>query len=161
MAQYKTAYTGQEIDAAIGKIQTMESITILTSDDYDYPTNDPELIAGWLLEPGIYKVEGTNVGIARHPEENHALYYDTGDIFIKLTEADDVTEVDPQYIYTQIKNNTFSYYINKDVIGDILKISDVVDNLTTPNSYVPLSAKQGKVLYDIIGDVETLLEDLR
>ena len=130
------------------------SIKTLTEDDYDYPVNNPTSIAGWLLDPDYYMVEGTNVAISKHPDETHALYFDTGDIFIKLTEAsDNITTNSPQYIFTQRKNNDFEYYVDKDELGTILKVSNVIDNLTTPNSYHPLSAKQGKILNDKIDEV--------
>ena len=35
-----------------------------------------------------------------------------------------------------------------------LKSTDIVDNLVTNDASKPLSAKQGKVLYDLIGDIE-------
>ena len=45
-----------------------------------------------------------------------------------------------------------------DLIDGLVSSNDIVDNLTTNDSTKVLSAKQGKVLYDMIGDVESLLE---
>lgn len=45
-----------------------------------------------------------------------------------------------------------------DLISGLVSSNDIVDNLTTNDSTKVLSAKQGKVLYDMIGDVESLLE---
>lgn len=132
------------------------SIKSLSSADYNYPVNNPTSIAGWLLEPDYYMVDGTNVAIARHPEENHVIYFDTGDIFIKLTEASsNVTTIPPKYLYTQGKNNDFEYYTSKDRYGTLIKISDVVDSLTNESSYLPLSAKQGSVLKNLIDSIDT------
>lgn len=131
------------------------SIKTLSASDYDYPVNNPTSIAGWLLDPDIYQVDGTNVAIARHPDENHVVYYDTGDVFIKLTEASaDVNSVPPKYIFTQRKNNDFEYYVDKDELGSIVKVSDIIDNLTTQNSYLPLSSRQGYVLKGLIDSLE-------
>ena len=38
-----------------------------------------------------------------------------------------------------------------------LKKSDIVDNLTTNNSNKALSARQGKLLKDELGDIHTLI----
>lgn len=38
-----------------------------------------------------------------------------------------------------------------------LKSTDIVDNLTTTDGTKPLSAKQGKALNDLIGDISTII----
>ncbi len=45
-----------------------------------------------------------------------------------------------------------------DLVSGLISSTDIVDNLTTNDSTKVLSAKQGKILYDMIGDVESLLE---
>ena len=45
-----------------------------------------------------------------------------------------------------------------DLVSDLISDTDIVDNLTTDDSTKVLSAKQGKRLFDMIGDVESLLE---
>lgn len=131
------------------------SVKSLSFTDYNYPVNDPTSIAGWLLEPDYYMVDGTNVAISRHPEENQTVYFDTGDIFIKLTEASsNVSTIPPKYLYTQGKNDDFEYYTDKDRYGTLIKISDVIDNLTNQSSYLPLSAKQGSVLKGLIDSID-------
>lgn len=47
-------------------------VTILTTDDYNWnidtqSAEDPNCIGNWLLEDGLYKVEGGNVSIGGHP----------------------------------------------------------------------------------------------
>lgn len=54
---------------------------------------------------------------------------------------------------------TNNYSIEADVVGDalesvFLKNNDIVDNLTTNDATKPLSAKQGKILKDMIDGIE-------
>ena len=50
-----------------------------------------------------------------------------------------------------------SAYITSSAITGMLTTSDVVDNLTSTSSTAPLSAKQGKVLNDLIGQAITYI----
>lgn len=125
---------------------------------YDYPENNPTSIAAWNLEPGYYVVKGTNVAISRHPEENHTIYHDTGDIFIKVSPAGEPSSLNqPNYIYTQNKNRELAWYHGDDLHSTVLTTQEVVDNCTTSNASLPLSAKQGKLLSDRISALEAQL----
>ena len=48
-------------------------------------------------------------------------------------------------------------YLTSSAISGMLTTSDVVDNLTSTSTTAPLSAKQGKVLNDLIGDAITYI----
>lgn len=136
------------------------AIKKLTADDYDYPENNPTMIAGWLLEPDYYQVEGENVTIARTPTENHHLAFDTGDMFVKVTEAAEVTQLTPpNYVYTQHKNDFFGFSKGtaaSDGKDMVLTMDDVVDSLTSTSASAPLAAAQGKALSDRTGALSDL-----
>lgn len=133
-------------------------IIVLTEADYDYPVGNPTMIAGWLLDPGFYTVEGKNVSICRVPSENHTLSFDTGDIFIKTTEAAEVTPLtQPNYLYSQHKNNFLGFYHGEDGKDLVLSSQEVIDNCSTTSTTVPLSANQGKILSDRISALESKL----
>lgn len=130
----------------------------LTEEDYDYPSTNPTKIAGWNLDPGFYTVEGSNVLISRVPNENHTLSFDTGDIFIKTTEAAEVTPLtQPNYLYSQHKNNFLGFYHGEDGKDLVLSSQEVIDNCSTTSTTVPLSANQGKILSDRISALESQL----
>ena len=57
------------------------------------------------------------------------------------------------------KNNTTGLLKNDGTVDTSthLKSTAIVDNLTTNDSTKPLSAKQGKALNDLIGDISTII----
>lgn len=57
-----------------------------------------------------------------------------------------------------LKNGQATRISIADLVSGLISDSDIVDNLITDDSTKVLSAKQGKILYDMIGDVESLLE---
>ena len=57
-----------------------------------------------------------------------------------------------------LKNGQTTRVSVADLVSGLIKDTDIVDNLTTDDSTKVLSAKQGKILYEMIGDVESLLE---
>ena len=48
-------------------------------------------------------------------------------------------------------------YLTSSAISGMLTTNDVVDNLTSTSATAPLSARQGKVLNDLIGDAITYI----
>lgn len=135
-------------------------IRVLTADDYDYPTSNPTSIAGWLLEPDIYKVEGENVLISRVPDEDHTLAFDTGDVIIKVTEAAEVTPLTtPNYLFTQHKNNELGWFHGDIHKSAVLTLQETVDSCSNSSSVLPLSANQGKILSERIDALENLLQN--
>ena len=70
-------------------------------------------------------------------------------------------EYENQLLKAKIKdknNNVISQSEIELNLDGYVQTDDIVDNLTTDDSTKVLSAKQGKILYEMIGDVESLLE---
>lgn len=126
-------------------------IVELTSADYDYPTNSPDGIALWELDEGIYHVDG-----AASMQNAINLYLDT---------VDSSASVNPKtFIISRNTNGTGNvsiYEIADGAMGSyvtsssgtsvaganpFLMMSDIVDNLSSSYTTVPLSANQGRVL---------------
>ena len=52
-------YTWTEVGAGGGG----SGFTQLTTSDYDYPTNNPTMVAAWKLDPGVYETSGNSVRV--------------------------------------------------------------------------------------------------
>lgn len=140
---------------------------ILNASDANYPADTPTIIYPGYLETGTYAV-----GTANHTS---AFVYTTETI----GDVDAVTQIIVGEPFTnrsglEVKPIT---YVNAGSIGvppfvnfyasttgastgDVIKGTMVADNLTTtinPN-WVALSANQGKILNDKIGNIQTVLE---
>lgn len=126
-------------------------IVELTEADYDWPENDPDGIAMWKLEDGLYyntsaKIyKNTSVGsvslgyhwVVGTPAQK-SIYYigPSGQIAVTSVDPDDGTVI--------IANTLF------------LTRNNIVDSLTSTSAIAPLSAKQGNVLSNEIGDLSAL-----
>ena len=134
-------------------------VKYLTTADYNWPTNSPNGIAPWLLDAGIYTVD-KNVAssLKLYEYSSSSSYLGKGD-FMYVARSDD------KCIYVLQKADDYRAYrfisasgqLVNGFGGDILTSRAIVDNLTSTSTSAPLSANQGKVLNDKIGDVETAL----
>lgn len=83
---------------------------------------------------------------------NYRALYDQDFSDNSVTEFSDVTDAGSGRIITQAERNTLT-----DLNANALVHGDVVDNVTSTSTDVPLSANQGKVLKDLIDAINTLL----
>lgn len=135
----------EKINAVKGKAK------VLTSADYNWPVANPDGVAMWLLTTGIYSVAtGTKIYVTASSSDTsrykglfllHSNGYQCSYLMIKGADAV------MQYWDMNIANS---------VVREQFAISQPVDNLTSSSEYAPLSANQGKVLKDFIGDLTNL-----
>ena len=131
-----------------------DSITVLSTDDYDYPADNPDGIALWSLPVGIYKFS-----------ETMKCYKD------RLTpETKGVNSLLVKYAVDEIllsgsrfNKKQFPRLLTVGAGGAasneryILNSNSMVDNLASISPDEPLAASQGRVLNEHIGDLSTLL----
>lgn len=128
-------------------ISALGNVRVLTTDDYNYPENNPSGVGIWKLEAGVYRTEGSvnvypHIGTLIIPSQYELL-------FVSGKSA---------YVYTMRYNGakTMAMFsadrttgVGQDE-GSIFSNSLVVDNLTSTSASNPLSANQGKALKDLI-----------
>lgn len=136
-----------------------DKIKVLTSANYNYPADDPNptAIGPWLLDSGIYKVEpDTAVRWGR----NDSTTVSTGG-YISVADPTDTSKPLNKTVLLLLGTAAFSItYSNNNgtassgpISADrkqILTTADVINNLTTPTYYRPLSAAQGSKLRECI-----------
>ena len=83
---------------------------------------------------------------------NYSALYDQDFSDDSVTEFSDVSDAGSGQIITSAERNALT-----SLNANALVHNDVVDNVTTTTTNVPLSANQGKVLKDLIDDINTLL----
>ena len=83
---------------------------------------------------------------------NYSALYDQDFSDDSVTEFSDVTDAGSGQIITAAERGALT-----SLNANALVHSDVVDNVTTTTSDVPLSANQGKILKDLIDNINTLL----
>lgn len=140
----------EKINAVKGKAK------VLTSADYNYPTNNPSKVAAWLLEPGVYTA-APGVIIAGDTTAMNSLAYGvtliigTTDpnnkksiIMIPYTASDGMF---PGGARTEMVDATTGVFSSAD---NWLAVKNTKDSLTSNSTWEPLSAKQGKVLKDLV-----------
>lgn len=144
--------------------ETKESIKTLTTDDYNYhktgDTNDG--FATWIAQPGIY-IAGEDLSL--YPSRQGKVTFKTGAMVIIASSTESVayrsvlySESGGDYIWSAL---TISTDTGGAIYGGwtgtpVLLAAGVKDNLTSTEVNRPLSAKQGKVLNERIGDLTTL-----
>lgn len=139
-------------------------VRALTTDDYNYPTNNPNSVNPGMLAPGMYFVNDSSLnvynGVNRLTNRNNI-------VFIVSGTAGDPTNTHEMAVIdgtNGASSDTYKigfYYV--DVAtgtttsrGDLLDKTYIVNNLTTNNSNRILSAAQGKVLKDALdGRIKT------
>ena len=174
-ADKATTYTKTETDALLGGkqntltagdnitidannvISAAAGITKLTTADYNMPANNPQYVATWLLEPGLYVVDetGTQVGCSTSTHGSRS----KGVVFLVAKNSGSAFTVtygqaigSPIIDVTNLSGAPYSGYQSVNVLIP----NDIQDTLTSTSTNLPLSAKQGKVLNDKIGDLTTL-----
>ena len=121
------------------------------------PVNNPQYVATWLLEPGLYVVDetGTQVGCSTSTHGSKS----KGVVFLVAKNSGSAFTVtygqaigSPIIDVTNLSGAPYSGYQSVNVLIP----NDIQDTLTSTSTNLPLSAKQGKVLNDKIGDLTTL-----
>ena len=124
---------------------------VLTAADYNWPTDNPTGVAAWLLAPGMY-VSDNNVYVW----VSSSIRVSSGGMFIvgKKTLSRDYVPL--YFAEAGLNDNLFNAMLVNSTTGSHwkwnvgLSRTDVVDRLNETIANVPLSAKQGKVLKDLI-----------
>lgn len=134
-----------------------DSITVLSEEDYDYPDNNPVGVALWRLPDGIY-----------HNPKLVQVYvcssiptpYSASSYYIKVSGGpNNATQI---YRFDGGGDTIRIYWVNpadgscNDINRIFLKSTDCIDWLNSTAINRPLSANQGKVLNERIGDLSTL-----
>lgn len=144
-----TAGNGIDITNAVISATNTGKARVLTSADYNYPTNNPTGIALWLLEEGMYYVDNnTNAYAYASP-----LYALKDRMFIVgKTNSYGVTIYDLNPNATTHGGRAGSVYITspQGTSLDFIALMPPVDSLTSTTTTASLSAAQGKVLKDLI-----------
>lgn len=174
--------TGAQIKELPGKINAAKGqAKVLTSDDYDYPVDNPIKVAAWLLEPGVYtaapgvRVAGDTTAMAGLNSGVTLIIGATDSnnkksiIMIPYTASDSMF---PGGARTEMVDATTGAFSSADTW---LASKNTKDSLTSNSTWEPLSANQGKVLKGLtdsiairgagapttltVGQVGTLYED--
>lgn len=122
------------------------SIKDLTSADYNWPTSNPDGIAAWLLDDGVYEFSSSSdPEIYVHDASSKQLIT----FFIKTTFYDTLNFI----IYYDASEHRWLYWAvyddgSYDSRGAITPA--VIDNLTSTSDTSALSANQGKALKDLV-----------
>ena len=142
-----TAGDGIDITNSVISATNTGKVKVLTTDDYNYPaTGTKTSVALWLLEPGLYRSDGTADVRWTSTSSAHAtyaapLYLVSAESFnerriIRLNTTDSAI-----YIVDSTSGNQTNYCI---------LTTSIVDALNSSSTEAGLSAKQGKVLKDLI-----------
>lgn len=129
----------------------------LTTDDYNYPTNNPNKIAIWLLPTGIYYWKTQSLGPNVITSTNYNSFGSTcGTLIITQREENNNTRVciyaffdDGNYLWQGRTLASTGAVIQEHI--RVLTTDSVVNHLTATSATSPLSANQGRVLNNKIG----------
>jgi len=134
-------------------------VITLTSSDFDYPVADPQGIALWNLDTGIYTVGGST-SLKFYYNRIQSTNAGSGASFLVLhhgTKASvywyDQTLDTPSYMNAQETYVAGSW-------SDLLQKKSIVNNLTTTNDSLVLSANQGYVLKGLIDALDARVSAL-
>lgn len=173
MSDINLNYSGEQLDEAIGKVlDDYADVSEVDAGAEDvlsgkkFVNSSGEIVEGLIVgtegppgtdgEDGLsaYEVAVTNGFIGSEVEWLASLKGDTGEK--GEPGIDGIDGDDNVYIGTTPPiDESINIWINPS--GEAGLDIVVVDNLTSTSSTAALSAAQGKVLYDLIGDVETLM----
>lgn len=134
--------TGAQVKELPEKIEAVKGMAReLTTDDYNYPTSNPNGIAPWLLDDGIYT---TASGVQVYRNNNTSTTNPTTFVYSKgslLWMEGTNSDTGIRYSYLAGSGAEFPA-----ASGFLLKSSNTQDNLTSTSTTQPLSANQGRVL---------------
>lgn len=135
------------IDDNLGKAK------VLTSADYDYPTNNPDGVALWKLDPGIYTTE-KNETRKIYPSSTNPLNVRAATIIVGAKDLDGYVNMFLSNAGTA-PNGAFPFFAQtlqstgaQSLFHQIAQ--PVINSLTSASTVFPLSANQGRILSDRI-----------
>lgn len=134
--------------------ETQDPVKELTVNDYNYPENNPRYVALWLLDPGCYTTaSGTEVHYGNDVAQR-------ADGFMIVGKSSSFGK--PIIVLSPVQSDSIFRYgymyniVGNGLVNQSLAIASPIDNLTTNYNSFSLSAAQGKVLNEKIGDLATL-----
>lgn len=151
----------------VGEIAGGDTITELTTDDYNYPANSPDGINPLVLSTGVYKItKGVSAYINKSGVDlvKSEIY---GDVYF-IVDNDpqvgsratiiypagvDLTDSGGEEWIRGISGNNLGTQVRTE--HSVLTSQMVKDNLTSTDSLYPLSANQGRILKDMIDNLPT------
>lgn len=141
-----TAGDGIDITNDIISATNTGKAKVLTTSDYNYPANNPDGVALWTLDSGIYTLtSGSNVKVYYNGQGDTAT---TGTFVIaKMSTYVRIRNIHNQDFHSTTISSGNRYADN----NSLLTYSDILDNLISTSTADALSANQGKVLNDKIG----------
>lgn len=120
------------------------AVKILTVDDYNYPANNPEYAALWLLDDGLYGVaSGADVLISTSKPRSRE------QVLFAVNESSGIAMIT---VLNGSPDEKMATYVVDKATGTeyesswVLRNTMVIDSLTSTYTDSPLSANQGKVL---------------
>lgn len=143
--------TGAQVKELPGKIDAVKGLAReLTTEDYNWPTNNPNGVAMWLLPEGMYSCDATT---EVYPDNASSSV--NRPLFFKFNSGNYSTmvfyhETDKNWRYWETVTSTGARYSYGRVTPEI------INSLTSTSTTSALSANQGKVLNDKIGDLTNL-----
>jgi len=156
--------TGQNVDGSMTQKATTDAIDVikgqarlLTSADYNYPANNPQYVAIWLMPYGWYC---HYYGVAVRLHNN--LVSPGGTILVAPSSYSSQRNI---YFFNASNGSITKFVVNSSTgvfmsQEAILTASSVVNNLTSTSVNTPLSANQGKILNDKIVAIQGQLTGL-
>ncbi|MBO7731340.1 MAG: hypothetical protein J6S67_02255 [Methanobrevibacter sp.] len=150
-----TAGDGIDITNDVISATNTGQVRELTTDDYNYPANNPTTVALWLMPAGLYKhASGVRVNVTSLYELPYQAIGMVGassstgtPIFIIRQQYDSGGYFVAQYYSVYDANGSYNH---EGYIGE------PYNKLDSYSSAFPLSANQGRVLNEKIGDLSTL-----
>ncbi len=140
---YIANWQGVEVESG----PTGGGIKVLTEADYNWPLDNPNKVALWLLDSGVYEAPS---GIHIAPSMTSYPWYESSDRTLVIGGTSLYAG-----IYTFLNGNVFAINTQKSDGSEtanytLLKSDQVTNSLTSTSTTNPLSANQGKVLKDLI-----------
>ena len=132
----------------------------ITENDINWPVNNPTDVAVWLLEPGVYHYRGENQFSLLFDSSHTVTSESDAIIFPSLSSGTSVKvpiiyktiDVD-EWVFDLVSKTGsvpgYSGFYRKFIMG-----SGMMNNLTTTTANYALDARQGKVLKDLIDNLD-------
>lgn len=135
--------------------------TILTTDDYNWPANNPDGVALWKMPTGFYAASSTEpVKVYFHNSFSYTA--DATNLAAMVTDKINGVEI-IQWHVTSSYDNYADVYLVGAVNGNQIKriiLKEPINNLTSTSTTAPLTAAQGKALNDRVVIIEGQLTGL-
>ena len=149
-----TAGDGIDITNDVISATNTGKAKMLTTDDYNYPVDNPAYVALWLLEPGVYWRASANVEVRWKTATAGKTDVSNTNIFIiggDITTSHPMMAIGSSVVKTTVLSADGGS--TADYPKTYIKNDSIVDDLTSTSTIAPLSANQGKVLKDLVDSI--------